>query len=118
MEYSEISFSFESYKDYGSNKIDYNSMFKDIVAFLTIAFNNDYQLKVWKEDGGIIIQYNHLDENMCGYRLEWVSEDEYVVKEEEAVNRGRPPAKESDSTPLVDITAKFLDGDDIDENNL
>ena len=115
MKYNEISFSFESYKDYESSQIDYNSMFEDIVAFLKIAFNNDYQLKVWREDGGIIIQYNYLDENMCGYKLEWVNEDEYIVKEE-APNKDW--LKENDSTPLVDIMSKFLGGDDINENNL
>lgn len=116
MKYNEISFSFESYRDYGSNKIDYNSMFEDIVAFLKIAFNNDYQLKVWREDGGIIIQYDYLHENLGGSRLEWVNEDEYIVKEGESLNKIL--SKENSSTPLVDIMAKFFNGDDINENNL
>ena len=115
MKYNKIYFSFESYKDYGSNKIDYDKMFEDIIAFLKIAFNNDYQLKVWREDGGIIIQYNYLDENRGGSKLEWVNEDEYVVKEEDdEVNQAW--LREKDSTPLVDIMSKFLGGDDKNED--
>lgn len=84
--YSEISFCETDYSAstsvarYGQrDDVDYDAMFKDIGKFIEIALRNGYQMKIWRDEYTISIEYNYQDENLGGVKLCWVGEDEYVT---------------------------------------
>ena len=80
--YNTISFCRESYKEYyetlGRKEINEAKLFDDITAFIKVAINNGYQMKIWDDGLTIVIEYNHQDEGLSGVTLEWLGENEYV----------------------------------------
>jgi len=82
--YNTISFCRDSYMEYYDclNKKCLNEakLFEDISAFIKIATQNGYQMKIWDDGLTIVVEYNHQDETLSEVSLEWLDENEYVVK--------------------------------------
>ena len=81
--FNAISFCKESYKDFydclGKESLNETKLFEDIAAFIKVAIQNGYQMKIWNDGLTIVIEYNHQDESLSGASLEWLGENEYVM---------------------------------------
>ena len=62
------------------DQVDFDKMFDDISAFIRIALKNGYQMRVWGDGLTVAVEYQYADPSMCGVSLEWLDEDEYIVK--------------------------------------
>ena len=82
--FNTISFCRESYKEFydclGKKSVNETKLFEDITAFIKVAIQNDYQMRIWDDGLTIVIEYNHQDESLSGVSLEWLDENEYVEK--------------------------------------
>ena len=85
--YNSISFCPDNYLEYNDylskDCVDYDSLYKDVSEFIRIAITNGYQLKLWSDGYTVCVEYNYNDPGMSGVMLEWISDDEYIVKESE-----------------------------------
>ena len=85
--YNTICFCRETYKEYyeysGKKEVNESRMWDDIKDFLRIACINEYQIKITDDGCTVIIEYDYQNPEMCYASLEWVGENDYVVREED-----------------------------------
>ena len=65
---------------YKKGEVNNYKLFADISAFIRIAIENGYQMKIWDDEYTIVIEFNYKDESLGGVSLQWVGEDEYIEK--------------------------------------
>ena len=53
-----------------------SDLYKDLLDTIRILLTNKKVIKMYKEDGGIIIEYDYDDPSMTDNRLVWVNEDD------------------------------------------
>lgn len=86
--FNKICLAFDNYKEYyslghgGSKSEAYEELYKDLSDLIRILLKNNQQIKIYSEDGGIIVQYNYKGEDMSGVRLEWLGEDSIILSDE------------------------------------
>lgn len=56
-------------------EIDEQELFEDISALTRILVKNGYQIKIYREESYITIEYGYQDEDISDARLEWVDND-------------------------------------------
>ena len=79
--HSTITFCREDYRENG--EVNEYAMFSDICEFIRIAIRNGYQMRVCFDGMTVIVEFNLQNAGLSGVTLEWVGDDEYVVKEGE-----------------------------------
>ena len=79
--HSTFTFFREDYREKG--EVNEIAMFSDICEFIRIAIRNGYQMRVCSDGLAVIVEFNQQDALLTGVTLEWIGDDEYVVKEGE-----------------------------------
>lgn len=82
--YNEICLAFDNYLeikhiDIGlrATKSDTSDeIYSDLSDLVRVLLKNGQQIKIYREDGGIIIQYNYRDADMSEVNLDWLSEED------------------------------------------
>ena len=82
--YNEICLAFDNYLEIkhvdiglrATKSATSDEIYSDLSDLMRILLKNDQQIKIYREDGGIIIQYNYRDADMSGVNLDWLSEED------------------------------------------
>ena len=76
---NQLVLAFENYKYFPEAEfhrvVDDKRLHEDLINFITLALQNQQMMKIYQEDGGIIIEYDYYDPSMTDMRLEWVNDN-------------------------------------------
>lgn len=77
IEFARHSYMRPSYLNKDKNEVDYDEMYDDIKTVLKVLIKNNYQIKIIDDGETVSMEYNFRDPDF-GYRLEWLSENDYI----------------------------------------
>ena len=73
---NQLVLAFDNYDYYGDRGSElYTELYKDLSDTIRILLTNKKVMKIYREDGGIIIEYDYDDPSMTDMRLEWLDDN-------------------------------------------